>query len=126
MKFSHKTIKTGLIVIGMLLLVGALLVVHFKNVGEESEQTQILEIVLDDFGFPVEQYKVESHPIKSNQTLSGVLLGLNLSPDSVFKIVEAVKEHFDPRRIRTGNTYHLYHSTDSTRALSHIERKSVV
>ena len=119
-KFSQKTIKTGLIIIGMLVLVGALLFVNFKFFGKETDQTLKPEIVLDDFGFPADQYKVESHPIKSNQTLSGVLLSLNLSPDSVFQIIEAVKEHFDPRRIRTGNTYHIYHSTDSIRALSHI------
>lgn len=117
---SRKTIRNIVIAVVALLLAGSLIYFGIRQFSKIDGETAEAPIELDEFGFRVGYYHIESNNIKANQTLSGVLSLLNFSGDSAHKIVQAISEHFDPRRIRTGNEYHVYFSNDSIRSLSHI------
>jgi len=83
----------------------------------ETEEDAPLEIVLDEFGFPEGKYIIESQTVKSNQTLSHILAGFDISPVLIHLIVDEMAEVFNPRRIRAGQVYHGYYTNDSLQQL---------
>jgi murein DD-endopeptidase MepM/ murein hydrolase activator NlpD len=82
----------------------------------EQENTPHEEpvILIDDYGIAYEQFQIDTMKVKSRQTLGTILTGFELDHKTVERIVSQVREFFDPRFIRAGNTYKTYFTNDST------------
>ncbi len=77
------------------------------------------KIVLDEFGFPQGDFLIESKTVTSNQTLSHILAGFNISPILISNIVDSMGEIFNPRRIKAGQSYHGYFTNDAESRLQY-------
>jgi len=67
------------------------------------------------YGFVVDSLVVEEDLVKSNQSLSDILLEYNLTHKDVFKLAHASKEVFDVRKFRAGAKYTIISEDDSVR-----------
>ncbi|MDR4987224.1 MAG: peptidoglycan DD-metalloendopeptidase family protein [Bacteroidales bacterium] len=76
-------------------------------------------IELDEFGFPVDGYRVEQGVVGPRQTLSHILTGLHFNPREINLIARSMQEVFNPRGIRRGNNYYTYFAGDSTDMLQY-------
>ncbi len=90
--------------------------VEYEDVSELAEEVYV---ELDEFGFPLDAYRVEQGVVGARQTLSHILDDFGFSPPEIFAIAGSMKDIFDPRRIRRGNNYFGYFSSDSTDALNY-------
>lgn len=81
--------------------------------------TEELFVELDEFGFPLDAYRVEQGVVGARQTLSHILAGFGFSRPEIFSIAGSMQDVFDPRRIRRGNNYFGYFASDSTDALNY-------
>ncbi|HSV87954.1 MAG TPA: peptidoglycan DD-metalloendopeptidase family protein [Bacteroidales bacterium] len=86
---------------------------------ERQPEAEEPVVELDDFGIAVGRYKVKSHVVRPNQTLSQILTDIPLAPETVQAVTEEMQLHFDPRRIRSGQPFHAYVSSDSTQRLQY-------
>lgn len=80
---------------------------------------EIEELIQDEFGFPQDAYIVSRHIIRSGQTLSHILSGLNLSAAMIDQVAREMRELFDPRRMRSGQAYYAYYPMEQEDALAH-------
>lgn len=81
---------------------------------EQEEQEEVLvEILYDVYGIDFENYQVEAGVVKNKQTLSHILGSYELGGQLIERIVREMREFFDPRRIRAGNSYKVYYSNDT-------------
>jgi murein DD-endopeptidase MepM/ murein hydrolase activator NlpD len=62
----------------------------------------------DDYGFIYEEYSVETGTIRRNENLYLILRDYNISPVQIDLIQRAVSGHADLRRMRPGQSYHIY------------------
>lgn len=85
----------------------------------QQEEPEVVAIVLDGFGLEKDRYLVKSDVVRRDQTLSQILEGLMLAPETVNAAIEGMKAHIDPRRIRSGQSFHTYLSADSTKTPQH-------
>lgn len=76
---------------------------------EEDE----LPVLLDEYGIAFGNYIIESSVVQNRQTLSQILSQFDLAYPIIDHIVNEMREVFDPRRIRSGNSWRAYHSNDS-------------
>lgn len=97
------------------LLVVFSLVKYAGMLSEEifEEEELVEETVYDVYGIPVGAFEIEPRTVQKNQTLSHLFSGFDLGNASVDKIVNQIREFFDPRRIRAGNSYYCYYQPDS-------------
>jgi murein DD-endopeptidase MepM/ murein hydrolase activator NlpD len=88
------------------------------NILEFDEPEEEL-ILFDAYGIDYENYIVEAGVVQNRQTLSHILGQFSLGNIMVEKIVREMRDFFDPRRIRAGNTFHAYNSPDSLEGLKY-------
>ncbi len=96
------------------------LVVHFSWDGDVEETIEAYEEVVlpfDEYGIPEGKYQVKSGVVGSRQTLSHILSGFGLSALDIDVIARSMREIFDPRRLRAGQSYHGYYDSDSIPSL---------
>lgn len=82
----------------------------FEEIKEEI--VEIPEPVLK-FGLPIDSFSVESATIKRNQNLSDILSKQGVSYQTIDAIARKSKPIFDVRKLKRGNNYHFFNSTDS-------------
>jgi len=68
------------------------------------------------YGFPINEFEVESHHIKRNQNLSKLLNTYNVSFSTIDKIARKAKKVFNVRRIKSGHEFSVLFSKDSLRS----------
>ncbi len=107
---------------GMLLIVPVLIVLvvlGFLNNGKQilveevPEEEPEVVILYDVYGIEYENFNVDTGVVRNRQTLGHILAGYELSPRFIDRIVREMREVFDPRRIRAGNSYQAYLSSDT-------------
>jgi len=67
----------------------------------------------------VDSFRVATHRVSNNQFLADILLGEGIDYQIIDRIVSVSKPYFDFRKLRTGNSYSLFHSKDSLSSLKH-------
>ncbi len=82
--------------------------------GEAEQFEEVVEVILyDEYGIAFENYLVEHQQVRNRQTLGHILSQYDLSAVMIDRLVREMRDIFDPRRIRAGNTYRVYLSMDS-------------
>lgn len=84
--------------------------VEFAEVLPSEKINKKTELI---YGFPLEQYVVERDTIKRGDNLSLILARHNYDATEIHQIVENIKDVFDYRKIRAGNTFTLLKSKDA-------------
>ena len=72
---------------------------------------------LDEFGFELGVYQVDSGVVAPRQTLSHVLARFEMGPAEVDAIAGRMQEVFNPRRIRAGQPYYGYYDAEDPASL---------
>lgn len=114
--FNYKTlIIAGLVLAGLYLLSN-----KQKDVPDEAktEEHQIidsteLEPVNLKYGFPIDNFKVETNKVKRNQSLSTLLRQYDVSFSTIDKIARKAKKIFNVRKIKSGKEYSVLFTKDS-------------
>jgi murein DD-endopeptidase MepM/ murein hydrolase activator NlpD len=88
-----------------------------KHVEVEEQEAVIL---YDVYGINYEAFQIDTLKVKSKQTLGHILAGYELDNKSIDRIISQVREFFDPRFMRAGNTYKTYISNDSTSQVQYL------
>lgn len=76
------------------------------------DSVEVREIVYK-YGIPVDDYEVDYGVVKKNQSLSVILGQHGLSGREIHEVVQRAKGVFDVRRIRGGQAYAFFMTTDS-------------
>lgn len=95
--------------ISLLLALTLLFSCQNKEENKEHQTKEKKEIIIKDYGFIFNDFKVIKDTIKSGDTFGAILEKYTL-PDSlsVYQIVEKVKDSFSPRNIRIGKPYLIF------------------
>ena len=83
------------------------------------ETKPIIEPVNNVFGFVDDSLIHKSGMVERNETLSNILDPFYLEKSNITEIAQLSKELFDVRKIRPGNSYHLYLAEDSLNTLKY-------
>ncbi len=112
----------------LFILFAVILIVSFFAVKSTDNQAEIdsetleeiiPEILYDEYGIEKDNYLVEASVVRNRQTLGHILGQLDFSPRFIDRIVREMSEHFDPRRVRAGNSYHVYRTNDTLQDLQY-------
>ncbi len=76
-------------------------------------------IIFDAYGIACEDFSVDTLKIKNRQTLGHIFSGYNFDNRFIDQIVTQMRDVFDPRYIKAGNTYKTYMKQESD-SLSHL------
>ena len=102
------------------LVIGLLSFIWLRNGNQDvvndlvyEDEEEIHEILFDEYGIEYENFVVEANVVRNRQTLGHILGQLDFSARFIDQIVKEMSEHFDPRRVRAGNTYRVYRSNDT-------------
>lgn len=108
------------------LIAGAVLlaIVVLKWFSNENQVKEIeQEVVVIDttekeqihlkYGFPIEEFKIETNKVKKNHSLSTILRQYEVSFGTIDKIAKKAKKTFNVRRIRSGHEYSVLFTKDS-------------
>ncbi len=92
-------------------------------IGSKTETNEILSspVVVNTnvFGFVDDSLNQTTETVSNNETLSGILDLYYLKNTNVSEIAQTSKDIFDVRKIRSGNTYHLFTLNDSLNTLEY-------
>lgn len=111
---------TGLAIIAGLLWFGKHMF-RGRNTSEVPEMDSITaEPPVLMFGIPVDSFYTETGIVKRNQILAQVLGNYNLPPGAMAQLVTLTKNEFDMRKIKTGNSYTLFLTKDSSYILQYL------
>lgn len=102
-------------------LLGLIALKWFSNRNQVKEIEQ--EVVVIDttekeqihlkYGFPIEEFKVETNKVKRNHSLSTILRQYEVSFGTIDKIARKAKKVFNVRRIKSGHEYSVLFTKDS-------------
>lgn len=110
----------------LLLIVGAVLLGliglnwFYKQVSVKQIEQE--EVVIDStekeqvhlkYGFPIEEFAVETNEVKRNHSLSTILRQYDISFGTIDEIAKKAKKIFNVRRIKSGHEYSVLFSKDS-------------
>ena len=77
------------------------------------------EPVYNQHGILADSFNISSGRIKTNQMLATLLSSFNLDGNTVYRITNEVSKIMDVRKIKAGNYYYAYLSTDSLHDLNY-------
>jgi len=91
-----------------------------KEVPEVADVEEIVEevVILDAYGIQYEPLVIDTLKIRNRQTLGHIFSGYNFDNQFIDKIVTQMRDVFDPRYIKAGNTYKAYQRQESDSLLS--------
>lgn len=81
---------------------------------DEGVITHLEHVELDEFGLPLDAFRVKHGVVGPRQTLSHILTAFDFSPQDINTIANSMQEMFNPRRIRRGNNYYGYFDNNDT------------
>jgi len=106
------------LVFGVVLL---LILLYFYGNNNNIEKLDIVNLedsvevknISFKYGIPIDDYKVNYGIVKKGQTLSVLLNAYNISSRRIYNLVKASKGIFDVRKIKKGQSYAMFVSSDS-------------
>lgn len=114
--FNYKTlIIAGLVLAGLYLLSNKLKDIPEEVKTEEHQAIDSAELkpVNLKYGFPIDDFKVETSKVKRNQSLSTLLRQYEVSFSTIDKIARKAKKIFNVRKIKSGKEYSVLFTNDS-------------
>ncbi len=78
-----------------------------------ASKTEVPKII-QKFGYIYNDYKVVEDTIRKNESFGEILYRNHVDFSEIYKIVEASKDSFDVRRLRTGKPYTILATKDTT------------
>ncbi len=113
--------KQKIIYISSAIIFSAILTVwlinRFSNTvvfdSSDLPQEEYIEPEYDEYGIEIGKFFIDKGKVKNNQTLSQILSGFELDFNLVDDVVKKVRNYFDPRRIKAGNSFHAYLESDT-------------
>ncbi len=117
----NPTKRILLFVIPIIIIVGLIFIYLFEkrkvediNIEAVNDTLTAEELVVNKlFGLPVDSFFVEHGKVKRNQNLLEILSLFNLPEGSIKNLILNEKKVFDVRKIKAGNDYTAFLSTDS-------------
>lgn len=88
-----------------------------EPVRADTVQTAAQPVLL--YGFPIDSFVIDQGRVKRNQNLSEILTRYNVSMQVIDRIGKQYRDTFDVRKIRAGNRYTVFCSTDSLKTLQY-------
>lgn len=88
-----------------------------EKVTEIEEITEIIEvepIILKEFGYVLDDYKVIKDTIRRGETFGEILDRNHIDYPEIYKIAEAAKDTFDIRKLMAGKPYMILAKKDTT------------
>lgn len=106
---------TGAVLIGLIGLNYFSKDVSVKQINQEKVvvDTTEKEQVHLKYGFPIEEFAVETNKVKRNHSLSTILRQYDVSFGTIDKIARKAKKVFNVRRIKSGHEYSVLFTKDS-------------
>ena len=112
---SRSFLLAGTLVLGV---VAALLLVPFSSADADTEEeppspehhADSAAEATDAFGLPQDQYAITEGHVGPRETFSDLLDGHGLSYQDILHVARETRSTFDTRKIRSGDTYRLYHN----------------
>ncbi len=102
----------------VLILIGILLFNSCKKEANEITEVKIIEeekpIIIEEFGYVLNNYKVFRDTIKSGESFGEILERYHIEYPAIYNIAEAAKDTFDIRKLRAGKPYTILAKNDST------------
>lgn len=86
----------------------------------DSIQPAVKQIAQTKFGININDYTIDKGNIKKNEFFSNLLQDNGISYPSILETIEASKDIFDVRYMRTGDTYYTFNRIDSTNKTDYI------
>jgi murein DD-endopeptidase MepM/ murein hydrolase activator NlpD len=112
----------------LLLIAGAVLLgligINYFSKEVAVEQIEQVAVVIDStekeqvqlkYGFPIEEFAVETNKVKRNHSLSTILRQYEISYGTIDKIAKKAKKVFNVRKIKSGHEYSVLFTDDSIR-----------
>lgn len=82
-----------------------------SDIPDESELIPVVRF--DEYGIPIDSFRITEGRILRNQTLSSIFSSYNVNPAIIHEVANYSRELFDVRRIRPGETYRFFISDDT-------------
>jgi murein DD-endopeptidase MepM/ murein hydrolase activator NlpD len=84
-----------------------------KSKGNIEQDSLLAAPPVLKYGFPVDSFLIEEGTIRPNQHLSHILNDFGIGMAVIDQLAKLSKEIFDVRRIRVGNNYSVFQTSDS-------------
>ncbi len=114
--FNYKFfLIAGAVLLGLIVLKWLSKENQVKEIAQETvviDTTEKEQIHLK-YGFPIEEFNVETNRVKRNHSLSTILRQYDVSFGTIDKIARKAKKVFNVRRIKSGHEYSVLFTKDS-------------
>lgn len=114
--FNYKFfLIAGAVLLGLIVLKWLSKENQVKEIAQETvviDTTEKEQIHLK-YGFPIEEFEVETNKVKRNHSLSTILRQYDISYGTIDKIAKKAKKVFNVRRIKSGHEYSVLFTQDS-------------
>jgi len=115
MKGILRLIVVGL---GLVVIVSQFFACKPKKQKESTKVVQDTVVVVKEpvlkYGLPVDSFAIETGKVKNNQYLSQILNAKGVGMGTIDKIARKSKSVFDVRKIKSGENYTIFSTSDST------------
>ena len=103
----------------VLIVILGLLAFHSckKEAAKPKKNSEIIEVepvIVKEFGYPLNNYKVIRDTIRNGETFGQILDKHHVEYPKIYKIAEAVKDSFDIRKLKAGKPYMILAKKDTT------------
>ena len=116
---SNLLFKSIYLVAVVFLLIFLLRELIGTKTGKNEEPPKIQIVKTNIFGFIDDSLNLSTETVDKNETLSDILMPYYLENTNVSELAQLSKDIFDVRKIRYGNTYHLFTLNDSLNTLEY-------
>jgi len=80
---------------------------------EKAPEPEIFPVPLLKFGLPVDSFVISEGLVQRNQNLSHILTGYGVTMGTIDQLARLSRDTFDVRKIKTGQKYYVFRSSDS-------------
>ena len=102
----------------ILFILGFVLLYSCQKDAKELTEVEVIEeekpIIIEEFGYILNNYKVIKDTIESGESFGEILDRHHIDYPEIYKIATAAKDTFDIRRLRAGKPYTILAKNDST------------
>lgn len=114
--FNYKFfLIAGAVLLGLIVLKWLSRENQVKEIAQETVviDTSEKEQIHLKYGFPIEEFEVETNKVKRNHSLSTILRQYDIGYGTIDKIAKKAKKVFNVRRIKSGHEYSVLFTQDS-------------
>jgi len=79
----------------------------------EKSDTLVLNEPVTIYGIALDSFEISNGVVRRNQNLASIFSDLNISYETIQKIIDSADNIFDFRKVKRGNSYFVFHEPDS-------------